>query len=95
MENGEVILKSELLDDKVVVSVIDTGRGIDEKRLESILSPFVQEELEGHKRNYEGAGLGLTLASKLTKALKGNFSITSEKGEGTIVALTFPVIDIA
>lgn len=95
VENGKVILKSELIDDKVFISIIDTGRGIDEKRLESILSPFVQEELEGHKRNYEGAGLGLTLASKLTKALKGDFSITSEKGEGTIVTLTFPVIDIA
>jgi signal transduction histidine kinase len=95
VENGTVILKSELHDDKVTISIIDTGRGIDEKRLEAILSPFVQEELEGHKRNYEGAGLGLTLASKLTKALKGTFEIKSEKGRGTTVSLTFPVIDIA
>ncbi len=87
--NGKVIIKSCLKEDHIVVSVEDTGRGIDEKKIEAILQPFVQEEYEGHKRTFEGAGLGLTLAGKLMKVLRGELEIKSEKTVGTKVILKF------
>lgn len=88
---GKVMLKSIFSDGRAVLYVTDTGRGIEERKIESILQPFVQEEDEGHKRRYEGAGLGLTIAYRLTLALKGEFKVKSVVGEGTTVIIKFPV----
>jgi PAS domain S-box-containing protein len=87
--NGSVTIKSSLISDTLEIIVEDTGRGIDEKKIDAILQPFVQEEFEGHKRNYEGAGLGLTLASKLIKVLRGEIQIYSQKNIGTSVKIKF------
>ncbi len=54
-----------ILDDGLFakISVIDTGIGIDESDLEIIFHEFRQAS-EGLGRNFEGSGLGLTLAKK-------------------------------
>jgi PAS domain S-box-containing protein len=91
ISGGKVILKTLGSNDHVTLYVTDTGRGIDEKKLETILQPFVQEEEEGHKRRYEGAGLGLTIASRLTKALHGSFQVKSKPNQGTTVVIKFPI----
>ena len=59
------------------------------KIITRLLEPFAQEE-EGYTRNFQGAGLGLTIAYRFTKALGGKFEINSEKGKGTTVTLSFP-----
>ncbi len=90
--NGSVIISTENSIDYVTIIISDSGRGIEKSKIESVLQPFVQEEFEGHKRNYEGAGLGLTVAYKLTKLLKGDLNILSRKGSGTSVFIKFPLI---
>lgn len=91
VQNGKVIIKTLRSAETVTVYVSDTGRGIDEKKIDRILEPFVQETDEGHKRRYEGAGLGLTIAYRLTKALKGELKVKSKPGEGVTVIIKFPV----
>lgn len=88
---GSVFLKTIYSDENVAFYCTDTGRGIEEKKLETILQPFVQEEDEGHKRRYEGAGLGLTIAYRLTLALRGEFRVRSKPNEGTTVIIKFPL----
>ncbi len=88
--NGKVIIKTIGAPDSVTVYISDTGRGIDEQKIDRILQPFVQEEDEGHKRRYEGAGLGLTIAYRLTKALKGDLKVKSRPNEGATVIIKFP-----
>jgi signal transduction histidine kinase len=56
-----------------------------------MLEPFAQEE-EGYERNYEGAGLGLTIAYKLTQMMGGKFEIQSGKNKGTNIMLSFPIL---
>ncbi len=90
--NGSVTISSESSIDYVTIIISDSGRGIEKSKIESVLQPFVQEEFEGHKRNYEGAGLGLTVAYKLTKLLKGDLNILSRKGSGTSVFIKFPLL---
>jgi len=90
VKGGMIKLSVQKNYDRILISITDTGRGIEENRLDEILNPFVQEELEGHKRNYEGAGLGLTLAQKLIQALHGSLTIDSIKGVGTQVQILLP-----
>jgi signal transduction histidine kinase len=91
-DKGTVFLRTISSGDRVVIEIEDTGIGIDEGKLEKVLEPFSQEEDEGYKRKYEGAGLGLTIAYRLTKLLKGEFNISSKVKEGTKISLVFPAI---
>ncbi len=59
---GEIKIKSEKIGGIVKITVADTGTGIKSSAVSRLLEPFVQEEEDGHARNYEGAGLGLTIA---------------------------------
>lgn len=88
-ENGTVTIKSFVEGSNCVIKVIDTGKGIESDRIDTVLQPFMQEEEEGMKRRFEGAGLGLTVAFKLTKKMNGDFKIESRINEGTTVTICF------
>jgi len=87
--DGHVRIQTKSTHDLVRIEIEDTGIGIDENKIGQLLQPFIQEEEEGHKRNYEGAGLGLTIAYKLTQAMKGKLNIRSKLEKGTVIYLTF------
>jgi len=92
-EYGEVKIHSRLFNDKAEIRISDTGSGMDTSRIKQLLEPFVQEE-EAYVRNYEGAGLGLTVAHRLTTILGGDFNVISSKNNGTTIILTFPSLDV-
>ncbi|HJK87007.1 MAG TPA: ATP-binding protein [Candidatus Megaira endosymbiont of Nemacystus decipiens] len=74
----------ELID--IIVS--DNGIGMDEKQIPKALSSFGQVDNK-LSRKYEGTGLGLPLTKKLVELMDGKFSITSKKGKGTKITITF------
>ncbi|MCF6269668.1 MAG: PAS domain-containing sensor histidine kinase [Melioribacteraceae bacterium] len=90
-DKGNIKISSKKMEDHIIIKIADTGLGINEKIIFQLLEPFVQEELDGHSRNYEGAGLGLTIACEYTKLMNGEMSIKSEKKIGTEINLTFPI----
>lgn len=76
------------------IIIEDTGVGIDKDELESVLLPFVQgnsSEASGQK----GTGLGLPIAKKLSELLGGSFDIESERGVGTKVVISLPILTSA
>ena len=75
--------------EKIVILIKDTGIGIDKVYIDKVFEPFRQESL-GYSVSYQGAGLGLPLAKKMTLKLNGTIEIESEKGSGTTIILTFP-----
>jgi signal transduction histidine kinase len=87
---GHVYIGSRIKDDSVILSISDTGVGIEKMHVERLLKPFTQE-VEGYTRPYEGAGLGLTIAYKLSELMGGKFEIESEKNKGTKISITFPL----
>jgi len=91
-KNGIVLIRTLLESDRVIIEISDTGIGIDEYKLHHILEPFSQVDDEGYKRNYEGAGLGLTIAYNLTRLLKGKFEVETRINEGTTIRLVFPAV---
>ncbi|MBU2492225.1 MAG: PAS domain-containing sensor histidine kinase [Bacteroidetes bacterium] len=90
-ENGYVYVQTYTAGGNAFIKISDTGIGIEQDKLSTILEPFAQDEDEGYRRRYEGAGLGLTIAYKLTAAMGGKFSISSQLNEGTTVILEFPL----
>ena len=87
--NGKILMSTSISEDNVILELIDTGIGIRNEKLSQILEPFLQDTDEGYRRKYEGAGLGLTIANKLTTLLGGKLELTSAENIGTKVTLTF------
>lgn len=80
---------------RALLSVSDTGIGMDPKDIPIALAPFGQID-SGLNRIYEGTGLGLPLTRALADLHDAAFDIASQPGEGTIVSLRFdPVPDAA
>ncbi len=67
----------------VLVEIIDTGRGIPAKDLESVFDPFFTTKMSG-------AGMGLPLVRKIIDDHQGTIHITSRVGEGTRVVISLP-----
>jgi len=72
------------------ISVIDTGIGISEDKLEQVFSAFRQAD-SSTSRKYGGTGLGLTISRHLAEAMDGDIQITSEFGHGSKFTLQLPM----
>ncbi|MFL6588283.1 MAG: PAS domain-containing protein [Luteimonas sp.] len=70
----------------VVVSVADTGVGMDEQTRQRAIEPFFSTKGIG-----KGTGLGLSMAHGLVSQLGGRLTIDSTPGEGTTIHLWLPV----
>lgn len=73
-----------------VVNVIDTGIGIRDEDQVIIFKEFKQLS-EGFRRDFEGLGLGLSLANKMVKLLGGRISVQSEFGKGSKFTVMLPI----
>ncbi|MGH6948322.1 MAG: PAS-domain containing protein [Kiloniellales bacterium] len=93
--DGRVALNAGLADDGcLVVAVRDTGIGIAAEDVATALAPFGQVE-SALNRKYQGTGLGLPLAQRLTALHGGVLTIVSEPGKGTEASVSFPAARLA
>jgi len=88
-ERGEVRISAEASEDQVAVMVNDTGIGIAPETLPHIFEEFHQVD-RGMTRRYEGAGLGLTIATRLAERMGGRLSAESQPGIGSTFTLHLP-----
>ncbi|MDP2560331.1 ATP-binding protein [Psychrobium sp. 1_MG-2023] len=79
--------------DSVIFSVIDSGIGIPQNKIESIFEAFQQQD-GSTSRKYGGTGLGLTIAKELTHLLGANISIQSEVNKGSTFTLAIPLNEL-
>lgn len=89
---GKITFGYELVGKDIEFFVGDTGVGIDQRALAKVFEAFTQEE-ENTSRNYDGSGLGLSIAKGIISSLGGKIWLESEKGKGTIVNFTLPYIE--
>jgi len=72
----------------LIISVEDSGIGINEAQHNKIFESFAQESGK-ITRSYEGTGLGLAIVNGLLKELNGTVSLKSKPGKGSIFTVTF------
>ena len=89
-EKGMVEVKSELNNDHLIITIIDTGIGIAEENISRIFEEFRQAD-GSTSRKYGGNGLGLSIAKKYTNLLGGKIDVKSTINEGSEFIVTLPV----
>jgi PAS domain S-box-containing protein len=87
---GTVTATARLDQDRIVVSVADTGIGIPETFLPYVFEKFRQEDAS-HTRQHQGLGLGLTIARQFTE-LHGGTIVASSRGrdQGSVFTVSLP-----
>lgn len=73
----------------LLVTVADTGIGMDTNDLARAMEPFSQVK-NGLQRAHEGTGLGLPMSKSLVQLLGGELSINSQPNQGTTVTVQVP-----
>lgn len=72
---------------QVTLEVADEGSGIAEEHLSKVFDPFFTT-----KRDSGGTGLGLSISYSIAKEHKGDLTISSVVGRGTVARLSLPLL---
>ena len=72
-----------------VITVSDTGTGMDEATCDKIFEPYFTTKGAG-----KGAGLGLAMVKGIVKQHNGFVDVSSELGQGTIFLVYLPVLEV-
>jgi PAS domain S-box-containing protein len=88
---GEVSL--EVVGDRskgvLILSVRDTGIGIQPQDMQRLFAPFVQLD-SSLSRQYSGTGLGLSLVLRMVELHGGGITVDSQPGKGSCFIITLP-----
>ncbi len=77
-------------DNQIIFSVIDTGRGVPFEHQTRIFERFYQADIST-SRDFEGAGLGLSICRGLVEMMGGKIWFESEPARGSIFNFTIPL----
>ncbi len=83
---GRLEISTEADDDSVVISIRDTGVGIEPEHLAKIYDPFFTTKQIG-----KGTGLGLAVSYGIIRDHGGHIVVESKPGEGTLFQITLPL----
>lgn len=94
-DSGSVTIRAASLethgksDFRVMFTVEDSGIGIDDEKLDQVFEPFTQAD-GSMTRQYEGAGLGLSIVRRLASFMNGSVAAESWPGSGTAMHVVLP-----
>jgi PAS domain S-box-containing protein len=88
IESDPSIIKGAALGKYVLLTVSDTGTGIEKAILDKIFDPYFTTKGAG-----KGTGLGLSVVQGIVKTHKGDILIDSTPGKGTEVRVYLPVME--
>ncbi len=87
---GRIVVRGRAEEDRAVLSIVDTGIGIDPSMLETIFEPFIQTR-QSIERSQGGLGLGLAIVANLVKLHGGTVHARSEgRGRGSELVVSLP-----
>ena len=87
---GTITVRAKQDQDKIIISVIDTGIGVKKEDLNKLFDEFYRVDNEINQ-NVKGTGLGLALAKKIVEAHGGKMSVSSEPNKGSTFYFTLPI----
>ncbi len=90
--SGQVLVEAIGVDDEVVISVNDTGRGMDAQQLAHLFEPF--NRLGAERTPIEGTGIGLVIVKRLVELMQGRIEVSSQPDEGTRFRVWLPRAEV-
>ncbi len=90
---GTVILRCQLRENRVHISVSDTGIGIATEQMSMLFEPF--NRLGAQNSSIEGTGVGLALTRKLARLMQTDIFVESTVGEGSVFCFELPLVSIS
>jgi signal transduction histidine kinase len=85
-EDHQAEIELQIVGNTISIYIKDRGKGIPHSEIDKIFQPFYRTE---ESRKEDGFGLGLSLAQRIIKIHKGNISVSSEPGKGTVFHIEF------
>lgn len=85
---GTVTMKQTSTANQLIISITDSGLGMNEETLKRMFDKFYQGDTS---RSTEGNGLGLALVLRVLQLMDGTISATSTIGQGTTITVKIPV----
>ncbi len=82
-DGGSITVRTDQVEDDLVVEFSDTGAGIDAEHMGRIFEPYFTTKKAG-------SGLGLLIVRRIVREHGGDIALESASGEGTTVRLRFP-----
>ncbi|MEQ8169062.1 MAG: ATP-binding protein [Candidatus Eremiobacterota bacterium] len=89
---GEIRLRVYKGKNKLWVSVIDTGPGIEKSRQDELFKEFKKFKTPDGKE-HEGTGLGLSICKKIVNLHGGKIWLQSEEGKGSKFSFLLPIVN--
>ena len=87
---GGITVSTVAQDDEIILTVKDTGSGIDPEDLPHLLERFYSVEANKRRKTI-AAGLGLIITQRIMELSDGRIEIDSQLGVGSTVRLIWPV----
>lgn len=88
-KNDEILISVRENDNNIVISVQDSGIGINSDEINLIFDRFFRSENVRNK-DIDGSGIGLSIAKMIIVNLKGSINVSSKINEGTKFDLIIP-----
>ncbi|MEO0071715.1 MAG: ATP-binding protein [candidate division WOR-3 bacterium] len=89
-EKGSVTIAVNTSQDEVIISVVDTGIGIEKHHLPNIFERFYVVD-RSRSRATGGTGLGLAIVKHIVDLHKGKIKVESSPGAGTKFTISIPI----
>lgn len=89
-KNSSVTIRSQKERERVKITVVDQGVGIEKEDIPHIFDRFYRANKSRTKIQTPGYGLGLSIAKKIIESHGGTINIASKAKEGTTVVLELP-----
>ena len=91
-DSKEILVKQDVFDGKVRISVIDKGEGILESDIPFIWDKYYKVDKQ-HKRATVGTGLGLSIVKGILELHNATYGVTSVPGRGSTFWFELNVAD--
>ncbi len=88
-QGGTVTIQTITAEDKVKISIIDQGLGMESKQVERIFDRFYRAEAKDSE--ISGLGLGMSIVRQIITDHGGEVSVSSKLGKGTTVTFDLPI----
>lgn len=91
--NGSIYVNIYQGTHEIIISVKDTGIGIDKKMQKLVFDRFIQVD-KSISRGTEGSGIGLSLVKSLVEMHNGQISLVSDLGKGSEFIIELPEVQV-